>query len=167
MNTNDPMHILHVRVVNTSNNPLPKYETFGAAGMDLRANLEGVTLKHLYGAYRAGDKVVITPGGRVLIPTGIHIKLHPGYEAQVRPRSGLALKHGISIVNSPGTIDSDYVGDIGVVLINQGSENFTVEHGDRIAQLVIAKHETVSWIEVDELEETDRISDGFGTTGVQ
>lgn len=165
MDMNNPMHILHVRVVNKSDNPLPKYETTGAAGMDVRADIKGRTFKHLYNAYHTDDEVTILPGGRVLIPTGIHVQLPSGYELQVRPRSGLALKNGISIVNSPGTVDSDYTGDIGVILINHGTENFTVKHGDRIAQFVFAKYSTVSWSEVDELEETERNPEGFGTTG--
>lgn len=131
---------------------LPKYATAGSAGFDLRASVSA--------------PVVIAPGKRCLIPTGIAIALPVGFEAQVRPRSGLALKHGITVLNSPGTIDSDYRGEIGVILINHSDVDFTVNDGDRIAQMVIAKYETVSWKEVNELSETERGDGGFGHTGV-
>jgi dUTP pyrophosphatase len=140
-----------LRIVNTSNNELPTYATKGSAGMDLRANLQ--------------EDVVIAPGERKLISTGLKISLPDGYEAQIRPRSGLALKKGVTVLNSPGTVDSDYIGDIGVILINHGEESFTVSNGDRIAQMVIAKHETVEFEQVESLDETERGSGGFGSTG--
>lgn len=140
-----------LRIVNTSNNELPIYATKGSAGMDLRANLQ--------------EDVVIAPGERKLISTGLKISLPVGYEAQIRPRSGLALKKGVTVLNSPGTVDSDYIGDIGVILINHGEESFTVSNGDRIAQMVIAKHETVEFEQVEGLDETERGAGGFGSTG--
>lgn len=140
-----------LRIVNTSNNELPTYATKGSAGMDLRANLQ--------------EDVVIAPGERKLISTGLKISLPVGYEAQIRPRSGLALKKGVTVLNSPGTVDSDYIGDIGVILINHGEESLTVSNGDRIAQMVIAKHETVEFEQVESLDETERGSGGFGSTG--
>lgn len=141
---------MKIKIVNKSKHPLPKRQTAHAAAMDLRANLDApVTLK---------------PLERALIPTGLFIALPPGYEAQVRPRSGLALRHGIGLVNSPGTIDADYRGECGVLLINFGSEPFTINDGDRIAQLVIAKHEIAEWQEVELLDETNR-KGGFGSTG--
>ena len=169
MSNQDPMKILHVNVINESNNELPKYESIQAAGMDARANLQGIHIKQLYNAYRSGDDVVLCPGGRVLIPTGIHVKLLPGYELQVRPRSGLALKNGITVLNTPGTVDADYRGDIGVILINHGTENFTIHHGDRIAQFVVTEVKHVGWIPVDSFDDEfiDRNSEGFGTTGVK
>ena len=140
-----------LRIVNTSNNELPTYATKGSAGMDLRANLQ--------------EDVVIAPGERKLISTGLKISLPVGYEAQIRPRSGLALKKGVTVLNSPGTVDSDYIGDIGVILINHGEESFTVSNGDRIDQMVIAKHETVEFEQVESLDETERGAGGFGSTG--
>ena len=140
-----------LRIVNTSNNELPTYATKGSAGMDLRANLQ--------------EDVVIAPGERKLISTGLKISLPVGYEAQIRPRSGLALKKGVTVLNSPGTVDSDYIGDIGVILINHGEESFTVSNGDRIAQMVIAKHETVEFEQVESLDETERGAGGFCSTG--
>lgn len=141
-----------IRVINRSKNGLPAYETTHAAGMDLRADLETcITLK---------------PLERRLVPTGLHIELPVGFEAQIRPRSGLAFKHGISIVNSPGTIDSDYRGEIKVLLINLSTEDFEVKTGDRIAQMIIAKHETINWQEVEVLNETSRGVGGYGHTGV-
>ena len=142
---------MNVQIINKSNNSLPAYETAHAAGMDLRANL--------------AESIRLNPMERKLIPTGLHIELPVGFEAQIRPRSGLAFKHGIGIVNSPGTIDADYRGEIKVLLINLGAEAFEINHGDRIAQMVIAKHETVSWSEVDELSETSRGHGGYGHTG--
>src|ERR1700748_1597390 len=131
-----------IRVINKSKNGLPAYETIHAAGMDLRADLEtSITLK---------------PLERKLVPTGLHIELPEGFEAQIRPRSGLAFKHGISIVNSPGTIDADYRGEIKVLLINLSTEEFEIKTGDRIAQMIIARHETINWQQVDELNETLR-----------
>lgn len=132
---------------------LPAYATALSAGMDLLAAL--------------ADPVVLTPGQRKLIPTGIAIALPEGFEAQIRPRSGLALKNGISLVNSPGTIDADYRGEIGVIVINHGDTDFTVERGMRIAQMVIARHERAVWTEVDNLDETERGTGGFGSTGVK
>ena len=140
-----------VKVTNTSTNPLPKYQTMGSAGMDLYAHLS--------------ETVYLKSGTQDLIPTGLHMELPQGYEAQIRPRSGLALKHGISIVNSPGTIDSDYRGEIKVVLINHGKETLEINNGDRIAQMVIAKFEQITWNETDYLEETERGAGGYGHTG--
>ena len=140
-----------IHIVNISNNELPKYETLLSAGMDLRAYLD--------------DPIVLKPFQRVLVKTGLFISLHPGYEAQVRPRSGLALKKGISVLNSPGTIDADYRGEIGVILINLSDSDFKIDSGDRIAQMVIAKHETVSWKAVDKLDDSLRGDKGFGSTG--
>ena len=140
-----------IDIVNISNNQLPKYETLLSAGMDLRAYLE--------------DPIVLKPLQRVLVQTGLFISLKPGYEAQVRPRSGLALKKGISVLNSPGTIAADYRGEIGVILINLSDSDFKIDSGDRIAQMVIAKHETVSWKAVDKLDDSLRGDKGFGSTG--
>ena len=140
-----------VDIVNISNNKLPKYETLLSAGMDLRAYLE--------------NPIVLKPLQRILVKTGLFISLQPGYEAQVRPRSGLALKKGISVLNSPGTIDADYRGEIGVILINLSDSDFKIDSGDRIAQMVIAKHETVSWKSVDKLDDSLRGDKGFGSTG--
>ncbi|MFA6085726.1 dUTP diphosphatase [Mucilaginibacter sp.] len=143
---------MNIKVINRSKNTLPAYETMHAAGMDMRADLEApVTLK---------------PLERKLIPTGLHIELPEGYEAQIRPRSGLAYKHGISIVNSPGTIDADYRGEIKVLLVNLSAEDFEINTGDRIAQMVVARHEQVQWQEVDTLNETTRGVGGYGHTGV-
>ena len=142
---------MKIRIVNKSTNALPQYATSQSAGIDLRANLsEAITLK---------------PMERKLIPTGLFIELPEGYEAQIRPRSGLALKHGITVLNTPGTIDADYRGEIGVILINLSNEDFTIEHGERICQMVIARHEQAEWIQVDELNETERGAGGFGHTG--
>jgi dUTP pyrophosphatase len=141
-----------ISIINKSKNILPAYETLHAAGMDLRADLE------------AG--VRLNPMERKLIPTGLYIELPEGFEAQIRPRSGLAFKHGISIVNSPGTIDADYRGEIKVLLINLSTEVFEVNTGDRIAQMVVAKHEKVNWEEVEILNETSRGAGGYGHTGV-
>lgn len=133
--------------------PLPAYETGGSAGMDLRAAV-------------AGDApLTLAPGARALVPTGLKIALEVGYEAQVRPRSGLALKHGITCLNSPGTIDSDYRGEVGVILINHGQEPFVIQRGERIAQMVIARHEQAAMVEVETLDETARGAGGFGSTG--
>ena len=142
---------MNLEVINKSKHPLPAYATHQSAGLDLRANIDtAITLK---------------PLERALIPTGLHIALDPGFEAQVRPRSGLAAKHGITVLNSPGTIDADYRGDIGVILCNCSNQNFIVEDGERIAQLVVAKHETVEWKAVEVLSETERGDGGFGHTG--
>ena len=140
-----------VDIVNISNNKLPKYETLLSAGMDLRAYLE--------------NPIVLKPLQRTLVKTGLFISLKPGYEAQIRPRSGLALKKGISVLNSPGTIDADYRGEIGVILINLSDSDFKIDSGDRIAQMVIAKHETISWKSVDKLDDSLRGDKGFGSTG--
>jgi dUTP pyrophosphatase len=140
-----------IRVINKSKNNLPAYETAHAAGMDLRADVE--------------TTVVLKPMERKLIPTGLYIELPEGFEAQIRPRSGLAFKHGIGIVNSPGTIDADYRGEIKVLLINFSSDDFEINAGDRIAQMVVAKHEHVSWEQVEVLNETQRGEGGYGHTG--
>jgi dUTP pyrophosphatase len=144
---------MQIKIVNKSNNPLPAYETSGSAGMDLRAFLE--------------EDVVLGPLDRKLIPTGLYIELPEGYEAQLRPRSGLAFKHGISLPNTPATIDSDYRGEIKIALINLSNEPFTVKSGERIAQMVIARHEQAILIPVDVLNETKRGEGGFGSTGRQ
>lgn len=142
-----------IKIINTSNHALPHYETIASAGMDLRAYIpEAITLK---------------PLERAIIKTGLFIELPIGYEAQVRPRSGLAAKKGVTVLNAPGTVDADYRGEIGVILVNLSSESFTVENGERIAQLVIAKHERAEWEEAKELSETDRGAGGFGSTGVK
>lgn len=162
---------MKVQVIKTTTNELPSYGSVEAAGCDLRADLWSIKEKFLFDTeiIRNEDNTVkgllINPGGRALIPTGIQMALPVGYEAQIRPRSGLALKNGISIVNSPGTIDSDYRGDIGIILINHGFEPFMVEQGDRIAQMVIAQHTQVEFVEVEELSDTDRGDGGFGHTG--
>ncbi|MEA3449204.1 MAG: dUTP diphosphatase [Bacteroidota bacterium] len=142
---------MKVNIVNKSNNPLPEYKTVYAAGLDLRASL--------------GNPVSLKPLERTLVPTGLYIELPPGYEAQIRPRSGLALKHGISVLNTPGTIDADYRGEIGVILVNLSKETYTIENGDRICQMVIAKHEQATLTEVELLNETKRGAGGFGHTG--
>jgi dUTP pyrophosphatase len=161
---------MQVQIVKNTLNALPTYGTPEAAGCDLRAELSLVNDKFLYNAQRGTSDgktmmIVINPGGRALIPTGLHIALPVGYEAQIRPRSGLALKSGITVLNTPGTIDSDYRGDVGVILINHGTEPFCVMQGDRIAQMVITKAEQVDFIQVNELNETDRGTGGFGSTG--
>ena len=142
-----------IKIINKSNHDLPNYETIASAGMDLRANLsKPKTLK---------------PLERTIIKTGLFIELPIGIEAQVRPRSGLAAKKGVTVLNAPGTIDADYRGEIGVILVNLSNKNFTIENGERIAQLVIAKHERVSWQEVEVLDKTERGAGGFGSTGVK
>lgn len=133
--------------------PLPAYETAGSAGMDLRAAVADET------------PMILAPGARALVPTGLKIALEPGFEAQVRPRSGLALKHGVTCLNSPGTIDSDYRGEVGVILANLGQEPFVIRRGERIAQMVIARHEQAAMLEVEALDETARGAGGFGSTG--
>ena len=143
---------MNIRIINNSKNALPAYETAHAAGMDLRADVE--------------TSVSLQPMERKLIPTGLHIELPVGYEAQIRPRSGLAYKFGISIVNSPGTIDADYRGEIKVLLVNLSTEVFEINNGDRIAQMVVAKHEQVNWEEVEVLSDTTRGHGGYGHTGV-
>lgn len=144
---------MNVRIINNSKHPLPSYQTIGSAGMDLRANLE--------------EAVLIKPLERALIPTGLFIELPLGFEAQIRPRSGLAFKHGLTVLNSPGTVDSDYRGEVKVLLVNLSDTPFKVENGERIAQMVISKHETIKWEEVKELVETERGAGGYGSTGVK
>lgn len=150
---------MRVQIVNKSSNPLPTYSTKYSAGMDLRANLKDE---------KGNDEVIsIAPGERVLVPTGLYIQLPYGYEAQIRPRSGLALKYGITVLNTPGTIDADYRGEIGVCLINHGNDTFDVHHGDRIAQIVFAQVEQAILLEVFELINTKRGTGGFGHTGIK
>ena len=145
--------MIQVKVINKGKQPLPAYATTQSAGMDLRANIDSpITLK---------------PMERRLIPTGLYIALPKGYEAQVRPRSGLALKHGITVLNTPGTIDADYRGELMVLLINFSTEDFIINNGERIAQMVIARHEQATFIEVDILDETERGAGGYGHTGVK
>ena len=144
---------MKVRIVNRGHQPLPAYATEQSAGMDLRANLD--------------ESIVLKPMERRLIPTGLHIALPAGYEAQVRPRSGLALKKGITVLNSPGTIDADYRGEVGVLLINLSQEEFVVNDGERIAQMVIARHEQGAFVSVEVLDETERGEGGYGHTGVK
>lgn len=144
---------MDIKIINKSNHVLPHYETVASAGMDLRANIT--------------ESIVLQPMERKIIPTGLYLELPIGIEAQVRPRSGLAAKKGITVLNAPGTIDADYRGEVGVILINLSTTSFTVENGERIAQLVIAKHERAEWIEVETLSETDRGEGGFGSTGVK
>lgn len=143
--------MLNIKIVNHSHHPLPAYATALSAGMDLRANLD--------------SPVVLPPLGRALIPTGLFMAIPAGYEAQVCPRSGLALKKGITLLNTPGTIDADYRGELGVILVNLSNEPFTVNDGERIAQLVVARHEVVEWTPVEMLDETERGEGGFGHTG--
>lgn len=144
---------MKVKIVNKSNNPLPHYQTIGSAGMDLRANIDSpITLQSLE---------------RTLIPTGLFIELPQGYEAQIRPRSGLAIKKGLSLPNTPGTIDSDYRGEIGVILINLSNKNQTIEPKERVAQMVIARYEQIEWEAVEVLSDTERGKGGFGSTGVK
>lgn len=143
---------MEVKIINRSSNPLPHYKTAQAAGMDLQAYLE--------------QSIVIHPGARTLVPTGLYLQLPDGFEAQVRPRSGLALKSGITVLNSPGTIDADYRGEVGVILINHSNEPFEIQTGDRIAQLVIAPVLQAIWQEVEDLTATERGAGGFGSTGI-
>lgn len=142
---------MEIEIINKSKHSIPKYETALSAGVDLRANLD--------------DSIVLKPLERTLVKTGLFMALPEGFEAQVRPRSGLAYKHGITVLNSPGTIDADYRGEIGVILVNLSNDNFEIKDGERIAQLVIAKHEQAKFIAVDELNETTRGAGGFGSTG--
>lgn len=143
---------MKVQVINKSKHPLPAYATALSAGMDLRANID--------------EPIVLKPLGRCLVPTGLFIALPPSYEAQVRPRSGLAIKKGITVLNAPGTIDADYRGEVCVVLVNLSSEPFVIEDGERIAQMIVARHEQVEWDEVEVLTDTERGAGGFGHTGV-
>ena len=144
---------MEIKIINKSGHALPHYETLASAGMDLRANLD--------------KPIVLKPLERAIIPTGIYMELPIGYEAQVRPRSGLAAKKGITVLNAPGTIDADYRGEVGVILANMSSDEFVVENGERIAQMVIAKHERAEWVEVASLSDTDRGAVGFGSTGTK
>ena len=144
---------MRIKIVNKSAHALPSYETIAAAGMDLRAHLSA--------------PVTLAPMERKVIPTGLHIALPSGTEAQVRPRSGLAAKHGITVLNAPGTIDADYRGDVGVILINLSADPFTIENGDRIAQMVLAKYERAQWEPTDNLEDSERGAGGFGSTGIK
>jgi dUTP pyrophosphatase len=143
---------MEVKIVNKSRHRLPEYQTALSAGMDLKAN--------------TSEPIVLNPMQRELIPTGIYIQLPEGYEAQIRPRSGLAAKYGITVANAPGTIDADYIGEIKVILINLSKEKFVINPGERIAQMVISKYEKIEWNEVSELEKTDRGEGGFGSTGI-
>ncbi len=142
---------MKIKIVNKSDNPLPVYSTMNSAGMDICANIT--------------SSIVLGPMERALIPTGLFIELPKGYEAQIRPRSGLALKHGITVLNSPGTIDSDYRGEVGIILINLSLGNFEIKHGDRICQMIIAKHEIAEWNCVEILDASERGAGGFGHTG--
>ena len=144
--------MLNVQIINRSKHSLPSYATGQSAGMDIRANID--------------TPMVVAPMQRCLVPTGLYIALPPGFEAQIRPRSGLALKRGITVLNSPGTIDADYRGEIGIILINLSADEFVIEDGERIAQMVIARHEQAAWQEVEVLDETARGAGGFGHTGV-
>jgi dUTP pyrophosphatase len=144
---------MKVNIINKSQHALPHYETVASAGMDLRANLT--------------ESITLQPLERALIKTGLFIELPIGYEAHVRPRSGLAFKNGITVLNSPGTVDADYRGEIGVILVNLSNQAFEIQNGERIAQLIIAKHDRAEWIEVQELSETARGEGGFGSTGVK
>ncbi|WP_395046222.1 dUTP diphosphatase [Flavobacterium sp.] len=144
---------MQIKIINKSQHELPNYETIASAGMDLRANIQ--------------EPITLQPLERTLVKTGLFIELPIGFEAQVRPRSGLAFKKGITVLNSPGTVDADYRGEIGVILVNLSNEVFVIENGERIAQLIIAKHERAQWIEVQDLSETSRGEGGFGSTGVK
>lgn len=143
---------MKVKVINKSNFPLPEYKTKGAAGVDLKANIE--------------EEIVLKPFERKLIPTGLYVEIPEGYEGQVRPRSGLAIKHGVTVLNAPGTIDSDYRGEICVILINLGNEDFVINPGDRIAQFILNKYECIDFELIDKLSDTERGEGGFGHTGV-
>ncbi len=142
-----------VKIINKSTHALPHYETLASAGMDLRANI--------------AEAITLLPLGRTIVKTGLFIELPIGYEAQVRPRSGLAAKKGITVLNTPGTVDADYRGEIGIILVNLSNEAFVIENGERIAQLVIAKHERAEWSEVEQLSDTSRGAGGFGSTGTK
>lgn len=144
---------MQIKIINKSNHPLPHYETIASAGMDLRANLEA--------------SKVLKPLERIIVGTGLFIELPIGYEAQVRPRSGLAAKKGITVLNAPGTVDADYRGEIGVILVNLSHDDFVIENGERIAQLVVAKHERAEWLDSNELSNTSRGEGGFGSTGTK
>ena len=157
-----------VKVFNSSNNKLPEYSDKGSSGVDLRANIESIRdNKFLFDAFIKEDCLIINPGGRALIPTGLHVSFDNNYEIQIRDRSGLALKQGLTVLNTPGTIDADYRGEIGVILINLSNEVQSINPGDRIAQIVIAKHEIAELIETNTLDETERGEGGFGHSGVK
>lgn len=160
---------MKVQVIKSTRNELPVYETVGSAGCDLRAELSLIQNKFLFNSETRSIEgqatVIIYPGGRALIPTGLQIALPQGYEARIQPRSGLALKNGISVLNTPGCIDSDYRGDIGVILVNHGTSPFEVKQGDRIAQMIISKVEQAEFVQVDTLNDTERGAGGFGHTG--
>ena len=160
---------INIPVINKSSNELPKYAHKGDAGFDLRANVEEIENdNYLFNAIKFNaTTIILNPGGRVLIPTGLYMAIPEGYELQIRPRSGLALKYGITVVNTPGTIDAVYRGNIGVILKNDGTEPFIIEQGDRIAQGVLNKVEETNLIEVDSLDETDRSDSGYGKSGVK
>lgn len=160
---------INVPVINKSSNELPKYAHKGDAGFDLRANVEEIKNdNYLFNAIKFNaTTIILNPGGRVLIPTGLYMAIPEGYELQIRPRSGLALKYGITVVNTPGTIDATYRGNIGVILKNDGTEPFIIEQGDRIAQGVLNKVEEANLIETDSLDETDRSDSGYGKSGVK
>lgn len=145
------MEKVKVKIINTSGHSLPSYATASSAGMDIRANLT--------------EPVSLAPGARCLVPTGLRVELPEGYEMQIRPRSGLALKHGITLLNTPGTIDADYRGEIGVILVNLSQETFVIRNGERIAQMVVARYSHVEWEAVEELSDTERGEGGFGHTG--
>jgi dUTP pyrophosphatase len=142
-----------IKIINKSVHPLPNYETLASAGMDLRANLT--------------EPIILEPMERTIVKTGLFLELPIGFEAQVRPRSGLAAKKGITVLNAPGTVDADYRGEVGVILVNLSKDAFTIENGERIAQMVIARHERAEWIKVEQLSETSRGEGGFGSTGVK
>ena len=142
---------MKIKIVNKSRHPLPSYSTLFSAGMDLRAHLD--------------EPITLMPGARVLVPTGLYVSIPKGYEAQIRPRSGLALKKGISLLNTPGTIDADYRGEIGIIVVNHSQEDFVISDGERVAQMVVARYETVEWEPCDSLDETARGAGGFGHTG--
>lgn len=144
---------MNIKIINKSNHALPHYETIASAGMDLRANIT--------------EPIILKPLERTVVKTGLFIELPVGIEAQVRPRSGLAAKKGVTVLNAPGTVDADYRGEIGVILVNLSNEDFTIENGERIAQLVIAKHERAEWMQVETLSETSRGEGGFGSTGTK
>ncbi|MCD4681850.1 MAG: dUTP diphosphatase [Bacteroidales bacterium] len=144
---------MKVKIVNESKHPLPSYETPASAGLDLRANID--------------EDILLKPLDRALVPTGLFIELPVGYEAQIRPRSGLAIKKGITLLNAPGTIDADYRGEIKIILANISNEDFVIKDGERIAQMVISRHEQAEWVQVNKLEETKRGAGGFGSTGTK
>lgn len=145
--------MVYIKVINKSNYDLPKHTTESSAGVDLRANID--------------KSILLRPGKRLLVPTGLYIELPLGYEAQIRPRSGLALKHGITVLNTPGTIDADYRGEIGVILINLSDENFTINPGERIAQMVVTNYESIKWLDASSLSRTERGEKGIGHSGVK